>query len=161
DVFSKPWPTDVVESLVDSVKAVTTKFNVNEAFPLEEKARIARLLGDTFIRSGERFAEQCAFVNSRHTNPHESDAMWRLYSLQGQGIAVQTTFDLLIRAFHMCPMLEFIDTNNAFHVVLTKRMSFAHENELRVVHLNGQYHNQQILPVGLYANTDLEILIKR
>jgi hypothetical protein len=86
-------------------------------------------------------------VNCWHVNDHESAAMWRLYIQAGQGIAICSTVDRLIKAIsddHN--MLVFVGTVNYIDydseeipfrnyttVFLHKRKSFAHEQELRAV----------------------------
>jgi len=168
--FSKPWPKEAIEDLVAEIGKAATNPAVVEAFTSEKNAQLARTLGRAMLYSGEQYAEQCTFVNCWHMNPHESDAMWRLYSLQGQGIAIQSTFDRLERSLHMCPRLlyvgkvrygqDMIDMGNGFNVVMNKRASFTHEAELRVATLESQFWQKPNPPTGVYATTDLEILIE-
>ena len=87
------------------------------------------------------------FVSCWHENKHESAAMWKLYLKSDEGIAIQTTFDRLKRAFALYgdrPVFigqvryldyekEFIPESNSFSPLLHKRRSFAHENEVRAI----------------------------
>jgi hypothetical protein len=114
-------------------------------------------------------------VNCWHVNDSESDAMWRLYSLQGQGIAIQSTYDRLERSFHMAQaqveigMVTYhdydthaISMGNVFHVAMTKRTSFEHEKELRVATLVPSGFNPALPQVdGIEVQVDIEILIEK
>jgi hypothetical protein len=129
------------------------------------------------------------YVNCWHMNESESDAMWRLYSLQGQGIAVQSTYDRLTRSLHMTHSLvqvgevDYADysnhnirRDNVFHPALSKRSSFAHERELRIAILNTERNYRSAIaqgvshadalrgrqvPDGYAIDVDLDILIER
>ncbi|MEK7993290.1 MAG: hypothetical protein AAB403_05745 [Planctomycetota bacterium] len=131
----------------------------------------------------------CVYVNCWHINEAESDAMWRLYTLQGQGIAVQSTYDRLVRCFHMAaPYVQIgkvgyfdysthmISMDNVFSPALNKRASFQHENELRVALMNMSRvfrhvidrtgSRETVLDVadqadGFAIEVDLDILIER
>jgi hypothetical protein len=129
------------------------------------------------------------YVNCWHMNETESDAMWRLYTLQGQGIAVQSTYDRLLRCFHMAqPLVQIgavayhnykthsIPMGNMFSPALHKRDSFEHERELRVATLNMSRIYRQVIdrtdsretvvgiadvPDGFEIEVDLDMLIER
>lgn len=82
------------------------------------------------------------FVNCWHMNDHESAAMWRLYAKSDEAI-IQSTFQRL--ATSLPPQVyaglvqyrdyerDFIPAGNLFNSIMTKRMSFAHEREIRAV----------------------------
>lgn len=129
------------------------------------------------------------YVNCWHMNTTESDAMWRLYTLQGQGIAVQSTYERLVRSLHMTHqhvqigIVGYHDYNNhhirldnVFYPALNKRSSFAHERELRLTALNnvrtyGRALAQTNSPAnalraadiadGFAIEVDLDLLIER
>lgn len=86
-------------------------------------------------------------VNCWHQNEFESEAMWRLYSENNKGIAIQTTFQSLVdsiddqRVFlSEVKYLNFHDENlkpsdcvvNGHLSPLLKRKSFEHEREVRL-----------------------------
>ena len=83
------------------------------------------------------------YVSCWHENPHESEAMWRLYvSDLTQGIAIRTTRSLLNAALPEgleCRPVQYIDYAAKVELeYLTepfykKRISFAHEREWRVI----------------------------
>jgi len=95
-----------------------------------------------------RFDRRCAAINCWHMNEHESAAMWALYS--SEGIAVQSTFARYTQALPKrigeararsiyVGTVKYIDydrdhfaiLNNSYTRFMHKRMSFAHERELR------------------------------
>lgn len=100
-------------------------------------------------------------INCWHINEYESDAMWKIYSQNQQGIAIQSTVGK-IKGSILCDMdiyigkVKYIDFNEDFiefppnpiktgkgvyygtsgeffSAFLNKRKSFAHEKELRIV----------------------------
>jgi hypothetical protein len=86
------------------------------------------------------------FVNCWHLNEAESDAMWKLYAGHGQSIAIRSTVKRLKESFRDCPdavflgTIEYIDYDaeppvwtNSLKPLVHKRLSFAHERELRAV----------------------------
>jgi hypothetical protein len=78
----------------------------------------------------------------------ESEAMWRLYSPAGHGVAIQTTYSKLAQWVVSFPVgqqtyigrVRYIDYNtegfdggNAFNYAMHKRKAFAHETEVRII----------------------------
>lgn len=89
--------------------------------------------------------QRTTFVNCWYANEHESEAMWRLYCGQAHGAAVRTTYQQLIESIKeqrdvYLGLVRYIDYEkewfpnaNAFYPVMHKRLTFAHENEVRLV----------------------------
>lgn len=94
------------------------------------------------------------FINSWYISEYESDAMWRLYSHNFEGIAVKSTIGKLKGAFQMgseqicLGKVEYIDYDqwtppaipgegksifSSVEPFFWKRLSFQHENELRAI----------------------------
>lgn len=86
-------------------------------------------------------------VNCWHQNEVESEAMWRLYSENHKGIAIQTTFQDLVDSIDdqrifisEVKYINFHDKNlkptdcivNGYITPLLKRQSFEHEKEVRL-----------------------------
>jgi hypothetical protein len=105
----------------------------------ERKLHMPRLFKET----NEKFGASCW-----HINEGESEAMWRLYSAAGAGIAIESTRDRLEAAMkgaaphpvHIDPIryMDFdqdpIDKGGHRHLMgFIKRKSFEHERELRAV----------------------------
>lgn len=94
---------------------------------------------------------KAVMVNCWHANDSESEAMWKLYSDDGKGIAITTNIELLKRAINpihndvrisigKVKYIDFFDLAlNAEDCIvdgdilpLTKRLSYKHENEIRM-----------------------------
>lgn len=88
---------------------------------------------------------QSCYVNCWALSPFESEALWRLYATDTDGIAIQTTYQELISAIEPDSSLyvgrvnyldyetEWFPDGNLFYSVMHKRRAFAHENEVRLV----------------------------
>ncbi|MGG0650960.1 DUF2971 domain-containing protein [Bacillus mycoides] len=87
------------------------------------------------------------FINCWHLNEYESAAMWDLYAESGQGVAIQTTFGRMKQSLLNCEKdihigkVKYIDhkLERNFHgdtlrPFYTKRLSFKHEEEVRLVY---------------------------
>src|SRR5258708_3183386 len=85
------------------------------------------------------------FVSCWRLGNAESEAMWRLYCTDNHGIAIQTTYRKLVESISDDPELfvgrvTYIDyetqtfpERNLLYPVMHKRLSFAHEDEVRIV----------------------------
>ena len=85
-----------------------------------------------------------AIISCWHKSEHESDAMWRLYGLTKNSIAIETTYDLLASLAEdnggYIQDVEYIDyilekaeiycPTDVFHY---KRIAFTHESEVRLI----------------------------
>lgn len=90
-------------------------------------------------------SRRAIYVNCWRINNAESEAMWRLYCPDNSGVALQTTYSKLVDSiqndiFCYIGCVTYIDyesdgfpPNNAFYPVMHKRISFAHEQEVRLV----------------------------
>ncbi|QWH92201.1 DUF2971 domain-containing protein (plasmid) [Bacillus toyonensis] len=114
-----------------------------------------------------------AFINCWHLNAYESAAMWDLYSNGREGIAIQTTYNRLQKSLNNCEEEVFIGkvkymdhikennfNRNFVEPLFTKRVSFNHENEVRLVYVNPTYDvcNENVL--GKNIKMDLIDLIE-
>ncbi len=83
-------------------------------------------------------------LNCWHLNDNESAAMWKLYLKSNEGIAIQSTYQNLLKVFSNCKesihlsVVKYIDYEKEFfdglHLLKPygfKRKSFEHEKELR------------------------------
>ncbi len=125
----------------------------------------------------------CRFtlINCWHESDHESDAMWKLYSKDDNGIAIKTDFDSFARSFTASEdifigRVSYVDYETAFFTdrnslepFLCKRKSFEHEREVRAIiqiwplKKEGDKElvdfSQDICGVGNYYKVDLSLLI--
>jgi hypothetical protein len=135
------------------------------------------------VRQGEmerlfRASRQWMFVNSWHINEFESAAMWDLYLKTPEGIAVETTFARLRDSFSaeqaqqvFIGTVSYIDyekaavpSENGFFLALHKRISFAHERELRALVwllINKDTDLKAPAPEGVSVRVDLACLIRK
>lgn len=97
---------------------------------------------DTSFRNSYRVARYCWYVSCWHISEHESAALWKLYGLGDQSIAIRTTADKLCSVFDDAPIAEvkYIDYRTdgwpPFSILtplLHKQNSYAHEREARVL----------------------------
>lgn len=101
-------------------------------------------------KSYRRRIRECTALSCWHMNEHESDAMWKLYLSSHEGVAIQSTVDRLIKSLASTEQEIYISTVryidfdreeiperkgivNTLNPFLYKRISFAHERELRAI----------------------------
>lgn len=109
------------------------------------------------------------YINCWHMNNHESAAMWRLYAATNEAVAICTKYSTLASildddVFLGC--VNYIDyetstipENNSFWPFMFKRMSFAHEIEVRAV-VQDLEQNLEVSG-GLLKPIDTEKLIEK
>lgn len=102
------------------------------------------------MREYSKNARKTMHVNCWNIGETESEAMWRLYCPDSQGIAIQTTYEKLVASVDHDPKVfigcviyldyetEVISQGNLFDPVMQKRLSFSHEQEVRLVKCLGQ-----------------------
>jgi hypothetical protein len=94
-------------------------------------------------------------INCWHISNSENDSMWKLYLKSNEGIAIKTTVKRLIESFKnteervVCSMVRYLDYENdvwynkddyplkaanKFVPLVHKRIEYATENELRLIH---------------------------
>ena len=134
---------------------------------------------DTLRGFAQYLKESCHFtlISCWHENSHESEAMWKLYAREKDGIAIKTNFDSFKKSFtcskevyigrvsYVDYKTEFIPESNAFYPFLHKRKSFAHEHEVRAIttYFTGEICNKlrRADLTGIYYEVDLSLLIKQ
>ncbi len=141
----------------------------------------SKLLKAVSVNQAQNFVkkmESCGprrTVNCWHINDCESAAMWKLYAGENKGVAIQSTFSRMVKAFEKFPdnvyigMIRYIDYRNEtlkgknieiFEPVLTKRKSFEHEKELRAVIWETSESTKRTNDGSVLAGVDLEKLIE-
>ena len=128
-----------------------------------------------FMKESRRFT----LVNCWHESPHESAAMWRLYSGGAGSIAVRSDQDSLTgsligdddvhvgRVAYVNYERHFIPEGNSFHPYLHKRRSFEHEREVRAVIQRfptdgGKVDlSKDLCAVGKYQQVNVSTLVKQ
>ncbi len=122
----------------------------------------------TFLLDDQRSVREKTFINCWHSSEHESDAMWKLYGLYDQCIAIQTTFDRLIESLPsdvIAGSVEYLDyakdwmpVGNHLYPFFKKRKSFEHEKEFRLLIYREQGDNDN--DFGHSISTDINNLIE-
>lgn len=109
----------------------------------EEKSRLTENLRQ--MRTLKQKDRRLLYVNCWYLGNQESEAMWRLYCPGNNGVAIRTSYSKLVKSIENDPELyigrvTYIDyerqgfpMGNFFYPVMHKRISFAHEQEVRLV----------------------------
>ena len=94
---------------------------------------------------GRKCARKTVYINCWHANNSESEAMWRLYCPNNQGIAIETTYTKLAewsahlpnsfigKVTYLDYQKEKFTADNYLHAFMHKRSSFEHESEVRIL----------------------------
>lgn len=111
------------------------------------------------------------FVSCWRYGNEESEAMWRLYCPNENGVAIQTTYEKLFDSICKVPgvfmgCVRYIDyqcmgfpIDNLLHPMMHKRLSFAHEQEVRLVKHVSKYMAPEIeSPAGLEIDWQIETI---
>jgi hypothetical protein len=133
DKLEDPWEGHYPKAAVDAAKEAAKLHNI----PAEKVLY--------FLEFHKGF-NATVFVNCWHLNNHESIAMWKQYSKDGEGIAIKSSMGRLREAIEAVPdkimigKVKYIDyyndsipAQNALLPYLRKRKSFEHETELRAL----------------------------
>ncbi|GEM_PF-5423954 len=117
----------------------------NQIFKFEGELK-NRLLGkaEEFTKQTYDFSEherKTKFINCWHLNDFESAAMWDFYLKSNEGIAIQTTFDRFKRSLNRSKEEIYMGKVKPF---FTKRISFSHENDVRLLYSNNIDFNKDI-----------------
>lgn len=121
-------------------------------------------------------ARRFTLISCWHENSHESEAMWKLYARETDGIVIKTDFDSLKKSFTCgegvnIGRVSYVDyesaiipEDNVLSPFLHKRKSFEHELEVRAIHI--LHKDDEISKLrdeeigGAYYEVDLSLLIK-
>jgi len=123
-----------------------------------------------------KWQRQWTFISCWHMNHYESAAMWKLYAKTNEAVAVRSSFsrlcELVDESTHV-GCVEYIDfesqwlpEGNAFYPFVHKRLSFAHENEIRAVIqkfpiVNSRIDSSAIPPLGITRSIDISKLFSK
>ncbi|WP_338452314.1 DUF2971 domain-containing protein [Niallia oryzisoli] len=138
DKFEDPY-----EGRLNQVTIDFFKLQFNKGIPSDQ----SDLAFESFMKEVEE-SRKVATINCWHMNEVESDAMWKLYLKNNEGIAIQSTFKRLCEAFSLTDSeinigkVIYEDFNNYIFPLrgnltanfLVKRKSFEHEKEIRAIH---------------------------
>src|ERR1041385_3061317 len=162
------------DNFKDSFEGTIPEFNLKKIWL--EKFKNPRMY-DALIKVFAGIRAQ-TYVNCWHINDYESAAMWDLYRKNGDGIAIKSTCERIKRCFlstetPIIGEVDYIDyknhaiaDGNVYFAIFTKRKSFEHEKELRVMYhkkgLELTSNNCEIpVELGIPFEVDLNILIDK
>lgn len=116
------------------------------------------------------------FVNGWHEGEFESEAMWKIYAGENNGIAIKTNFknyknslsdfierkgDVYVsRVRYIDYKRQAIRVRNPVTHFIHKRNSFKHEMEIRALYMQPGQGGKEINEEGIYYGVDLDVLIQ-
>jgi hypothetical protein len=148
----------------------------------------SRALGGNYLdivkRDFRLMGRDHTFVSCWHVNDGESAAMWGLYVNLGEGVAIKTTFGKLKESFrdagetvhaglirYLNYDTETTEPENPFAPFISKRKSFEHERELRLLTQDDpraelwdsgtkQWKGGTDIKAGIAVRVDMDLLIE-
>lgn len=183
DLLGDPFEGSLSKGEYEHWKAVAAAGESGGRLPDDWRGRYF----DVLMGNARRARREC-YVSCWHMNSSESEAMWRLYSASGYAIAVRSTYGRLTHSLpttfepdeHLGPFigvvryadhhLEELPRGNIFHAIMSKRRSFAHEQECRaIVWRAGPSRRPDPIPdeivagypPGVSVPVDLDCLVER
>jgi hypothetical protein len=143
DFLGDPYEGYYTEGTANSQEAFVAGFIKQTAFENSETNREKARRGFKMMLEGAREIRQELFVNCWHMNDTESAAMWKLYTSNDEAICVKSTFKKLAMALlpncfcgavtYINFKADIIDPGNSLNFIMHKRLSYAHEREIRAV----------------------------
>ena len=158
--------SEMVQKLVDDILALRPHFAAKSPESLRKFDEKLQILQQQ-VRTARRKAALRFGVSCWHMSEYESEAMWKLYSLLGQGIAVESTIGRLRVSLGNTEGVQIdavrymdfdqdpIEKGHRHYGLFIKRKCFEHEKELRATILLPQDG------VGMPVRCDLDVLINR
>ncbi|PFS65523.1 DUF2971 domain-containing protein [Bacillus thuringiensis] len=142
-----------VETAREDLENVLSEFGFSEQFKANALRNPEKYKESVLKRS--EVDRKNVFINCWHLNDYESAAMWDLYLKSNEGIAIQTTFDRVKQSLNVYKediyigKVKYIDhtkqknLNKSFlEPFFTKRISFKHEQEVRLVYALTPFHEE-------------------
>ena len=94
------------------------------------------------------------YINCWRYGDYESEAMWKLYCPNNDGIAIQTTYKKLVDSINHKSVFmgaitylnyesESFQKGNILYPPMHKRKAFEHENEVRIIKVDTRYWNEK------------------
>ena len=146
--FEDPYETWLIERFFDENYL---KDRVHDEQSLRTDITNNALLKHTYIRSW--------------TKNLESDALWRIYSQNKTSVcvSVKTSNANMLSGIGIVPIIyvdnieEYIKGKNFnfIDIITTKRTAFKHEDELRMVYINSNYHKNPISHAKLLTYSEI------
>jgi hypothetical protein len=135
DLLGDPWEISLAG---DQLAHVISRHPLTTLPLTAEKRETAMQRSERIIRTWR----QQTFINCWSASDHESHALWRIYCESFEGVAIQTTLAKLkasVGGLSVVPVIYEIPgsrNQTPSHIDLStkKRLMFAYENEVRIIH---------------------------
>ncbi|MFZ5908638.1 MAG: hypothetical protein ACOYYU_01325 [Chloroflexota bacterium] len=138
------------------IKAIFSKHSSSKTFEISR---------DTIAKNVKEL-RQNTFINCWSASEHESLALWRIYCPSSEGVAIQTTFERLVKSVSL-PVLEVkynvTDVEkplDALTLATQKRPMFAFEQEVRIVLVQDFNDSPNRTTIGASIDWDPELHIE-
>jgi len=141
---------DPYEGTIPEYNSLMRKITIveqNKKFPNQAEFNTLFETTPNWLKKEYEQLREIFFVNSWHINEEESASMWKLYSHDNYGVAIQSTFKKLCESFHntadivWAGRVEYLDfkkdrmeEGNLFNPFVVKRKSFSCDAELRAAY---------------------------
>ena len=145
--------------------------SISPATPPIDPLQVGRVIAEQDL--DWRLIARFVGVNCWHLGEFESEAMWKLYAEERNGIAIKTEFAHFKDAFIcekergiLASVVQYRDYKNAsipYHNIFLpffhKRLSFQHEKEVRALCSRNPESDEPGAPNGYYCKVDLTKLV--
>mgnify|MGYP003590209475 FL=1 len=175
EVYNKPINTLIEnnsQKIYEKAKTIIKKFE-NE-YPekyLDAMKNISSIYESSLLsyKNSVRELRDKFGVSCWHINEYENESLWKIYTNQGQGIAIETTVEKLKQSLQFHRKITFdkvryedfnttiFEKNHKNYLGYIKRKAFEYENEFRAVVLLDENYFEK----GCYIKVDLDILIEK
>lgn len=168
DPFEGSWTEGALAQHEALLAGMANSFAFKEAEPHEVKDMIAE--NRKRIQEYRKSTRESSKVLCWHSNTYESAAMWKLYARTNEAVAIRSTLSSLRESLRDAPHRIYIgevkyidyksglmDHGNLLTPLIHKRMSFAHENEIRAVIADMAPYNAD---PGVYVDADIKTLMR-
>lgn len=161
-----------LDLLGDAHEGSITRIN-HEARQVEfEKHGITQMI--TELEKSSKKTNKSMFINCWYCDDYESEAMWKLYCPNNQGVAIQTTYKDLVDSVDYDEQMyigaikyidyesEWFPTGNIFYPVMHKRKAFEYEKEIRLVKTSPDLWQmkENELPFGIHCEWDINKVVE-
>ena len=185
DKFSDPFEGSLPKMEAENRKKEMWKISEFPGYNFGLKQIVENISG---LQEDHINFKRTTIVNCWHINKNESDAMWRLYLKDNEGVAIQSTTERIYKTIKYIPeviglsKVRYLDYEkdiwyhpvdypnlgyNFYSPIVHKRIEFIHENEFRLFCKineaidNPSYWETQPNEKGKYIMVNLNTLIEK
>lgn len=162
---------DTKKMFEDAKRMIKKIENIDQEKYLISIKNINNIFNDYILKQKniEKEAKAMFGVSCWHINEYENEALWKIYTNQGQGIAIETNVEKLEQSLDYHIKMTFdkvryenfdtnnLQKNNKHYWGFIKRKAFEYEKEYRAIALL----DEKYFGRGCYIKTDLNVLIEK